>query len=40
MHRWEYNIKMELKVECKGVDWTELVQRQMLVNTIMNFNFL
>jgi hypothetical protein len=39
-HRWEYNIKMDLKeVECVGIDWIELAQEgdrwRELVNTVM-----
>jgi hypothetical protein len=40
-HRWEDNIKMDLKeIECGDMDWINLAddrdQRQALVNTIMN----
>jgi len=41
-HRWQDNIKMDLKeMECGGMDWIELAQDmdrwQALVNAVMNF---
>jgi hypothetical protein len=41
-HKWENNIKMELKkVGCGGMDWIELDQDRdrwwALVNVVMNF---
>jgi hypothetical protein len=40
-HRWEDNIKMDLKeVECGGMDWIDVVQDKdrwrALVNAVMN----
>jgi hypothetical protein len=40
-HRWDGNIKMELKkVECGGMDWIELAHDrdrwQKLVNVVLN----
>jgi hypothetical protein len=40
-HKWEDNIKMDLKeVRCGGMDWIELAQNrdrwQALVNAVMN----
>ena len=42
MHRWEDNIKVDLKeVGCGGMDWIELAQDRdrwrALVNVVMNF---
>jgi hypothetical protein len=41
-HRWEYNIKMNLKhIRSGGIDWTYLVQNRdqwwAPVNMVMNF---
>ena len=42
MHRWEDNIKMDLReVGCGGMDWIELAQDRVrwwraLVNAVMN----
>jgi hypothetical protein len=41
-HRWEDNIKMELReIKCSGMDWIQLaqdrVQWKALVNMVMNF---
>jgi len=43
-HRWEVNIKMELKeLGCGGMDWIELVlgrnRWRALVNAVMNLRF-
>jgi hypothetical protein len=43
-HRWEDNIKMDLKeVESEGMDWIELAQDKdrwrTLVNAVMNLPF-
>jgi hypothetical protein len=44
-HRWEDNIKMDLKeVRCGGMDWIQLAQFGerwwALVNAVMNFRVL
>jgi len=41
-HRWEDNIRMELRdVECGGMDWIELAQDRdrcrVFVNAVMNY---
>ena len=40
-HRWEDNIKMDLRKVGRGGDWMELAQDRdkwrVLVNTVMNF---
>jgi len=40
-HRWEDNIKMDLREVRRGVDWIDLAQVRdrwwALVNTVMNF---
>ena len=41
-HRWEDNIKMDLrKVGCEGMDWIDVAQDKdgwrALVNVVMNF---
>ena len=38
-HRWEDNIKMDLKMGCGGVDWIELNQDGALVNAVMKLRF-
>jgi hypothetical protein len=36
-HRWMDNIKMDLReIEWDGVDWIDMAQDRVLVNTILN----
>jgi hypothetical protein len=37
--RWEYSIKVDLKMGCGGMEWIELNQDRALVNALMQIRF-